>query len=65
MAVISWMHPVFFQLSVYGKEEVKAVSEAISYMKSHDDFLLLPQFLSAMDKLMATLTMEKRKAVFM
>ena len=43
------------------QEEVKAVSEAISYMKSHDDFLLLPQFLSAMDKLMATLTMEKKE----
>lgn len=42
------------------KEEVKAVNEALGYMQSHDDFLLMPQFITAMDKLMATTNMEKK-----
>ena len=36
------------------KEESQALFESIDYMKSHGDFLLLPQYIHAMDKFLAT-----------
>lgn len=47
-------------------DEHQALIESIEYMKSHEDFLLLPQFLHAMDKVIATNRMEtKDKGIYM
>lgn len=47
-------------------EEYQALLESMEYMKSHEDFLLLPQFLHAMDKVVATNRMKNNnKGIYM
>lgn len=46
------------------KEELQAVKEAQSYLKSRGDFLIYSEFESACDKLLATTTMDSKEKGF-